>query len=139
MKNDKKILMSATIFASAMLTTTIGVSAATPANGMSDLNDLGSGSEVRSALIDMNTSPNASNTLYASKISDMKCGEGKCGEGKCGEEKKSEDVKKKTAKKADAKKGEVKADAKKAATKKADAKKSESKSTESKCGEGKCG
>ncbi len=139
MKNDKKILKSATIFASAMLTTTVAVSAATPANGMSEINDLGSGSEVRSALIDMNTSPDASNTLYASKISDMKCGEGKCGEGKCGEEKKSEDVKKKTAKKADAKKVDAKKGDKKAEAKKADAKKSESKSTESKCGEGKCG
>ena len=117
MKNDKKILKSATIFASAMLTTTVAVSGASPANGMTELNDLGSGSEVRNALIDINTSPNASNTLYASKISDMKCGEGKCGEGKCGEEKKSEDgkktVKKADAKKADAKKSDKKADAKK--------------------------
>jgi len=133
MKNDKKILKSATIFASAMLTT-VAVSAATPVNGLSELNDLGSGSEVRSALIDMNLNADASNTLYAYKISDMKCGEGKCGEGKCGEEKASDDGEKKSSKKADAKKGAKKADAKEA-----DAKTSESKSTESKCGEGKCG
>ena len=80
MKNDKKILKSVTIFASAMISTTVAVSAATPANSLLEYNDLGSGSEVRSALIDMNLNADASNTLYAYKISDMKCGEGKCGE-----------------------------------------------------------
>lgn len=135
MKNDKKILKSVTIFASAMLSTTVAVTAVTPINTMADLNDLGSGSEVRSALIDMNLNAEESNTLYAYKISDMKCGEGKCGEGKCGEEKKSAD----DGKKKSSKKRSKKADSQKAKAKSTDAKKSESKSTESKCGEGKCG
>ncbi len=135
MKKDKKILNSATLFASAMLTSTMVVTAATPASGLPEVNDLGSGSEVRSALIDMNLNAEESNTLYAYKISDMKCGEGKCGE----EKKSTDDSKKKSTKKVDAKVDAKKADAKKAETKKTDAKKSESKSTESKCGEGKCG
>ncbi len=135
MKNDKKILKSATIFASAMLSTTVAVAAATPANGILDYSDLGSGSQVRSALVDMNLNAEESNTLYAYKISDMKCGEGKCGEGKCGEDKKAEDGKSKKATKGK----KAKASSKKADAKKTDAKKAEGKSTEAKCGEGKCG
>lgn len=108
MKNDKKILKSATIFATAMISTTAVVAAETPASALAGLNDLGSGSEVRSALIDMNLNANESNTMYAYKISDMKCGEGKCGEGKCGENKKADDSKKKVAKKSDGKKANSK-------------------------------
>lgn len=135
MKKDKKILKSATIFASAMLSTTVAVTAVTPASSILEYNDLGSGSQVRSALVDMNLNGVESNTLYAYKISDMKCGEGKCGE-----EKKADDSKSKKATKGKkAKASGKKASGKKADTKKADAKKAEGKSTEAKCGEGKCG
>ncbi|MEN8203942.1 MAG: hypothetical protein ABFS28_15185 [Bacteroidota bacterium] len=113
MKTDKKILKSATIIAGALMTTSL---AAAP--GMSPdilaYNDLGSGAEVRSHLIDQNVNQvnGAESTAY--KFGELKCGEGKCGEGKCGE-----GDKKKEAKKEDAKKSESQtADTKKSDTKK---------------------
>jgi len=116
MKNDKKILKSASMVAGALLTTTL---ATTPAMGADILayNDLGTGSQVRSHLIEMNASQAEGQASQALKFAELKCGEGKCGEGKCGEGDKKE--------------------AKKAEKAKANAK--ESKSAEAKCGEGKCG
>ena len=111
MKTDKKILKSASLVAGALLTTTF---AATPALGGDLLayNDLGSGAQVRSHLIDVN-----SNQAKAAEATAYKFGELKCGEGKCGDDKKADD------KKATAKTTEAKAD----------------KTAEAKCGEGKCG
>lgn len=101
--------------AGALLTTTL---ATTPAIGADILayNDLGTGSQVRSHLIEMNANQAEGQTSNVVKFAELKCGEGKCGEGD-----------KKEAK-TDAKKGE-----------KAEATAKESKSAEAKCGEGKCG
>jgi uncharacterized low-complexity protein len=120
MKTDKKILKSASMVAGALLTTTL---ATTPAIGADILayNDLGTGSQVRSHLIEMNANQAEGQTSSVVKFAELKCGEGKCGEGKCGEGDKKE----------------AKTDAKKSEKAKATAK--ESKSAEAKCGEGKCG
>ena len=111
MKTDKKILKSASVVVGALLTTSLS---ATPSLGGDLLayNDLGSGAQVRSHLIDLN-----SNQAKAAEATAFKFGELKCGEGKCGDDKKA---------------GE-----KKAAAKTAEAE--ESKTAEAKCGEGKCG
>jgi uncharacterized low-complexity protein len=108
MKTDKKILKSASLIAGALLTTGL---AATPSFGADILayNKLGSGAELRSQLLELNT--HQSQEARTVKFAELKCGEGKCGEGKCGE----------GEKKADAKKGE----------------KTEAKATESKSAEGK--
>ena len=106
MKTDKKILKSASLVAGALLTTGL---AATPSFGADILaySKLGSGAELRSQLIELNTQK--SQEARTVKFAELKCGEGKCGEGKCGE-------------------GEKKADAKK--SKKTEAKAAESKSAE---------
>ena len=76
--------------------------------------DLGSGSEVRSNLLEQYGLPITTANLPGDFIvGEGKCGEGKCGEGKCGEEKKSE----------------------KKSEKATEAKKAETKTTEGKCGE----
>ena len=63
-------------------------------------NDLGSGAQVRSHLIDQNVNRVNPSEATAYKFGELKCGEGKCGEGKCGEETKAkaESTKKATAK-----------------------------------------
>ena len=120
MKTDKKILKSASMIAGALLTTTLATSPALGADILA-YNDLGTGSQVRSHLIDVNSNQVNGQTSNVVKFAELKCGEGKCGEGKCGEGDKKEASK-------EAKEGET---AKAAAT--------ESKSAEAKCGEGKCG
>ena len=91
MKSDKKILKSASIVAGALITTSL---AASPSLGGDLLayNDLGSGAQVRSHLIDVNTNLSKQAEATAYKFGEMKCGEGKCGEKKA--EKKSEKKKK---------------------------------------------
>ena len=121
MKNTKKKILRGSLIAGAI----IGASSltASPAD-LFTYNDLGSGSEVRAALVE--EAMNSSSNLFL---------ELKCGEGKCGEEKK-EETKSKT------KKGETKAETKEGETKaetKETKKKKEGKSEEGKCGEGKCG
>ena len=93
MKTDKKILKSASMIAGALLTTTL---ATTPALGADILayNNLGSGAQVRSHLIDMNSNQVNPMETNAVKFGELKCGEGKCGEGKCGEGEKKESTKK---------------------------------------------
>ena len=139
MKTNKKILKSATLAAGALALS------ATPAFGSNLLsyNDLGTGAQVRSHLIDLNTDQAREAEAVAYKFGELKCGEGKCGEGKCGEDgKKSADTKE--AKKSESKEAakseskEAKKSGDKTAEKKATAK-SESKTGEAKCGEGKCG
>jgi len=90
---------------------------------------LGSGSEVRSNLIELNSDFIADNKMVSNLTVELKCGEGKCGAGKCGEGKSGDE-------KEDAKKTDKKSDKK--SDKKEDAKKDD-KSKEGKCGEGKCG
>ena len=101
------------MIAGALLTTTLATSPALGADILA-YNDLGTGSQVRSHLIDVNSNQVDAQTSNVVKFAELKCGEGKCGEGD-----------KKEAK-AEAKKGEAAATA-------------ESKSSEAKCGEGKCG
>ena len=120
MKTDKKILKSASMVAGALLTTTLATSPALGADILA-YNDLGTGSQVRSHLIHMNSNQVDGQTSNVVKFAELKCGEGKCGEGKCGEGDKKEASK-------EAKEGE---------TAKAEA--TESKSAEAKCGEGTCG
>lgn len=107
MKTDKKILKSASIIAGALLTTTLAA-APTMSPDILAYNNLGSGAEVRSHLIDQNVNQvnGAESTAY--KFGELKCGEGKCGEGKCGEGDKKEETKKKDAKKSEAKAEETK-------------------------------
>ena len=114
MKTDKKILKSAAIIAGAFLTGSL-IAAPSVSPDILAYNDLGSGSEVRSQLINQNQVNGAESTAY--KFGELKCGEGKCGEGTCGGDEKKEEAKKGDAKKADAKTAE----AKKTATKKVDA------------------
>ena len=90
---------------------------------------LGSGSELRSNLIELNSDFIADNKMVSNLNVEQKCGEGKCGEGKCGEGKSGD--KKEGDKKVDAKK-DVKEGAK-------EGDKKDDKSKEGKCGEGKCG
>ena len=133
MKSDKKILKSASVIFGALLTTSL---AAAPAASMDLLayNDLGSGAQVRSHLIDMNA-----NQLNQSDATTFKFGELKCGEGEKGETAKatSESDESKTG---EAKCGEGKCgEGKKGETAEASSKSDESKTSEAKCGEGKCG
>ena len=114
MKTDKKILKSAAIIAGAFLTGSL-IAAPSVSPDILAYNDLGSGSEVRSQLINQNQVNGAESFAY--KFGELKCGEGKCGEGTCGGDEKKEEAKKGDAKKADAKTAE----AKKTATKKVDA------------------
>jgi hypothetical protein len=100
MKTDKKILKSASIIAGAFLTTSL-IAAPSVSPDILAYNDLGSGSEVRSHLIDQNQVNSDASTAY--KFGELKCGEGKCGEGKCGGDEKKEVAKKGDDKKADAK------------------------------------
>lgn len=130
-KNTKRILLTGSILAGAIFGT--GVPKAISAENLFNYNGLGSGSELRTSLL--NTSPNRNLEMKCgnksdnkdpksnnSKTKDAKCGDkkmsdskakdGKCGEGKCGDKKMSEA------------KGPKSAD---------------SKAKDGKCGEGKCG
>jgi len=120
MKTDKKILKSASLVAGALITTSL---AGAPSAGPDILayNDLGSGAQVRSHLIDVNTNQLNGDRAAAFKFGELKWGEGKCGEGKKEAKKEGDDK------------------AKKGASKATEAKATESKAAESKCGEGKCG
>ena len=125
MKSDKKILKSAAIIAGALLTTSL-IAAPSVSPDILAYNDLGSGSEVRSQLINQNQINGAESTAY--KFGELKCGEGKCGEGKCGGDEKKADAKTADAKTADTKT----ADAKTADTKTADAKTADTKTADTK-------
>ncbi len=138
MKKDKKILKSASVLTSALLTGSLaGFAASGTQNNLLDYNSMGSGSEVRSEIMDMNA-PNILHNETTYKFGELKCGEGKCGEGEG--EKKAE--KKKEGKKVEGKTSEHKCGEGKCGEgegeKKAE-KKKEGKTSEQKCGEGKCG
>jgi uncharacterized low-complexity protein len=133
MKNKKSILSGA-VLAAAVLTAGAG---SLEANNF-QFDELGSGAELRSMLLDNSMNVQFSNFIELkcsagaeksdskaatkdakakdAKATDGKCGEGKCGEGKCGEKKDAKGTK---------------------AEKKAAAK--EAKAADHKCGEGKCG
>ena len=123
MKTEKKILKSASIIAGALLTTTL---AASPSAGMNILayNDLGSGAQLRSHLVDANSIQSKQSEATTYKFGELKCGEGE-------KEGEKTEAKKADAKTSDAKKADVKSEKKTEAT--------EEKTKEAKCGEGKCG
>jgi uncharacterized low-complexity protein len=119
-KSLKSILFTGSIVAGSLLSTNTA-----SANPFS-FTDLGSGSQLRTALLDNLVSQkynldlacgekSKDNTKKEDKSKDGKCGEGKCGEGKCGG--KDDSTKMKSS----------------------DMKKTDDKSKEGKCGEGKCG
>lgn len=90
MGTKKSNLKSAALFTGAIFAGTAAMASAN--NEKTDLlnySSLGSGSELRSELLDLNKSPFDVNKAVESKstvkFSELKCGEGKCGEGKCGE------------------------------------------------------
>ena len=97
--------------------------------------NLGSGSQLRSNLIEQYASPADAVSRSGENFTfEAKCGEGKCGEGKCGEkegDKKKKEVKKEGTEKTTKAKVKAKTETKKKAEK--------GKTKEAKCGEGKCG
>ena len=127
-KNTKKIIGGSIVLGSVVGLGGIQANAAELFN----YNDLGSGSEVRSQLLQ--TERSIDNAIELScgekseKKAESKSSEHKCGEGKCGEEGKKEGKSEKAEKGEKAEKSSKK-----------EKKASESKATESKCGEGKCG
>jgi len=122
--SEKKTLKKAGLITGAFLTVAIaGIASTGNTADLLTYKALGSGSEIRVEIADMNSAIPIS-TL------ELKCGEGKCGEGKCGEGDKKE--KGKVSKKESKAKNKAK-------SKKKAKKSKESKAKESKCGEGKCG
>lgn len=122
-RKNKVNLLKSTLVAGALISVS-SLGAAPASSNLFNYNALGSGSQVRTGIINSHSPFNAMNTFEAkcgekSKTSEAKCGEGKCGEGKCGEG--------------------AKASADSAKTKSAEAKATEAKCGEGKCGEGKCG
>jgi|AntRauTorckE6833_2_1112554.scaffolds.fasta_scaffold03171_2 uncharacterized low-complexity protein len=137
-----KFKKSVAIVTGTIVAGTFSVSAQAGQANLFDYQNLGSGAELRSELLKMNS------TRY--KTFEMKCGgkeeskKDKSSEAKCGGEDKKDTTKKgkKEAKKAEAKNAEAKCGEGKCGgeTKKADsADKKESKAAQSKCGQGKCG
>lgn len=136
--NSKKLKKSAAIVTGTIIAGTFSVNAQAGGTNLFEYDNLGSGAELRSELLQKNSE------RY--KTFEMKCGDKKAeaskkdksSEAKCGADKKA-DAKKKgnEAKSAEAKCGEGKCGA---GDKKADStKKEESKAAQSKCGQGKCG
>lgn len=136
--NTKKLKKSAALITGTLVAGSFSVSANANQANLFEYDNLGSGAELRSELIEMNSA------RY--KTFEMKCGgeksdkDSKTSEANCGAEdkkaEKSDSTKK--AKNAEAKCGEGKCggDAKEA---KKDTTKKESKAAQSKCGQGKCG
>lgn len=119
-KSIKSILFTGSIVAGSLLSTN------TASANQFNFTDLGSGSQLRTALLANLVSQkynldlacgekSKDNTKKEDKSKDGKCGEGKCGEGKCGGKEDSTQMKA------------------------SDMKKMDDKSKEGKCGEGKCG
>lgn len=124
-KSIKSILFTGSIVAGSLL----GGSTAS-AHSAFNFTDLGTGSQLRSALLENLSSQKYNLDLACGeksndKTKDSKSKDGKCGEGKCGDSKSKDH---KCGDKNDSTKASVK-----------DMKKTDSKSKEGKCGEGKCG
>lgn len=133
-----KNLLKGTLVAGALFTVS-SMSAATTSS-LFDYDTMGSGSQVRSEILNSPSSSSMNNynlTASDSKTLDASCGENKTKDANCGANKKEA---KKDMKKANVKKEGKMKDAscgEKAA--KADSTKTESKAKEGKCGEGTCG
>ena len=115
--NTKGILLAGSIIAGSLLG--FGTPRTINANNLFDYNNLGSGAELRSILL--NTSPNRNLEM------------------KCGNKSESKDNSKADSKTKDASCGANKKAAAKNSSEKAMSKKMDSKSKDGKCGEGKCG
>lgn len=130
---SKKLLLTGSIIAGALLG--VGAPRTINAANLFDYHNLGSGSELRSLLLNNSAERNlemkcgnkSDSKSDAKPASDAKTKDAKCGEGKCGDKKMESKAK-------DAKCGEKKMDAKASS-----GKKMESKAKDAKCGEGKCG
>lgn len=130
---SKKLLLTGSIIAGALLG--VGAPRTINAANLFDYHNLGSGSELRSLLLNNSAERNlemkcgnkSDSKSDAKPASDAKTKDAKCGEGKCGDKKMESKAK-------DAKCGEKKMDAKALS-----GKKMESKAKDAKCGEGKCG
>ena len=127
----KKGVITSALLSGAFGLTTLNASG----ENLYNYSDMGSGAELRSELIDLNSSSSqlAVEAVSFGKHVELKCGEGKCGEGKCGEGTCGEGIEKAGAETDSTKSEEAK---------KADVAKEgeeENKATEAKCGEGKCG
>jgi uncharacterized low-complexity protein len=93
MDNKKKVLLTGSLLAGALLATAnLNANAA----DLFRFTDLGSGESVRARLMDGNSDARSlelncgakKDSAGVKKGKDGKCGEGKCGEGKCGDKKK---------------------------------------------------
>ena len=130
---SKKLLLTGSIIAGTLLG--VGAPRTINAANLFDYHNLGSGSELRSLLLNNSAERNlemkcgnkSDSKSDAKPASDAKTKDAKCGEGKCGDKKMESKAK-------DAKCGEKKMDAKASS-----GKKMESKAKDAKCGEGKCG
>ena len=130
---SKKLLLTGSIIAGTLLG--VGAPKTINAANLFDYHNLGSGSELRSLLLNTSAERNlemkcgnkSDSKSDAKPASDAKTKDAKCGEGKCGDKKMESKAK-------DAKCGEKKMDAKASS-----GKKMESKAKDAKCGEGKCG
>ncbi|MBN2347767.1 MAG: hypothetical protein JXJ22_02950 [Bacteroidales bacterium] len=116
MKNEKRNFKTTAVLTGALVTGAItSLSANVTTSELLNYQNLGSGAELRTELLKINSSSldatRAVNAVKTIKFSELKCGEGKCGSDK--KEKKAESKSDTTAVK--------------------------SKAAESKCGEGKCG
>ena len=103
MNNNKKVLLTGSLLAGALMAT---ANLNSNAADLFRFNNLGTGEAVRSRLMD-GGNPMATLELNCGakkdsasmkKGKDGKCGEGKCGEGKCGDKKKGSKMKKDTTK-----------------------------------------
>ncbi len=128
MKTKRSNLKSAVLLTTAVVGGTVLTFGAESlnSNDLLEYSSLGSGAELRTELLDINSISSKAidrmNSETTVKFSELKCGEGKCGEDK------KEDTK-------ETKKEGAKTEATKAEATKAD----ESKTSESKCGENTCG
>lgn len=139
MKNNKKSIITGALVAGALFG---GMSLSAATTSLFQFEELGTGAQVRSQLLNQALAGNTGITLEMKcgasgttgtttpstdakkkddKSSDAKCGDGKCGDGKCGDKKKTD------------------TDAKKTTDVKKDAKPADDKSKDGKCGDGKCG
>jgi uncharacterized low-complexity protein len=93
MENKKKVLLTGSLLAGALLATAnLNANAA----DLFRFKDLGTGESVRARLMDGNSDARSlelncgakKDSAGVKKGKDGKCGEGKCGEGKCGDKKK---------------------------------------------------
>jgi uncharacterized low-complexity protein len=103
MENKKKVLLTGSLLAGALLATAnLNANAA----DLLRFKDLGTGESVRARLMDAGSAARSlelncgakKDSAGVKKGKDGKCGEGKCGEGKCGDKKKAAKAKKDTTK-----------------------------------------